>query len=356
MDYSGMDDPRIPSYEITDYETFKARRKFIKQLGLASLSLAAVPFLSSNLVFAKEQSHYSKANIAHWQGSKSYPSVQVDSKAPLWLREKVSKRYKAASKINDTITPYEAATTYNNFYELGSQKHDPFRNAGQLITDPWKIRISGEVEKEGTFDLDDILSTQDIEERIYRFRCVEGWSMVVPWLGFPLSSLLNRFNPTKKAKFVQFTSVYDPKNLSAQNSFFSSIEWPYVEGLRIDEAYHPLTILAVGMYGHILPNQNGAPLRLIVPWKYGFKSIKSIVDIRLTSDQPLTTWVKTAPKEYGFYANVNPEVDHPRWSQKAERRLPVKLFGTEIIPTLKFNGYQKQVAHLYEGMNLRHYY
>jgi sulfoxide reductase catalytic subunit YedY len=240
-------------------------------------------------------------------------------------------------------------TTYNNFYEFGTGKDDPARLAGSFRPAPWSVTIAGEAEVTGKFTLEDILKPHALEERIYRLRCVEAWSMVVPWIGIPLGDLLKRFKPTSRAKYVAFKTVMRPSEMPGQR--YPVLEWPYVEGLRIDEAMHPLTILAVGLYGQPLPNQNGAPLRLVVPWKYGFKSIKSIVEIRFTERQPPTSWNISAPGEYGFYANVNPEVDHPRWSQAKERRIGGGVFSARQ-PTLMFNGYAEQVAGLYRGMDL----
>ena len=257
---------------------------------------------------------------------------------------------------NDTLTPEEAVTTYNNFYELGTGKEDPARNALQLKTQDWTIEIEGHAEITGKFTLEDIIKNQQLEERIYRLRCVEAWSMVIPWVGFSLADMLKQFKPTSKAKYVEFTSIHDPKNLSGQKSVFSTIDWPYVEGLRMDEAMNELSFMATGLYGKSLPNQNGAPIRLVVPWKYGFKSIKSIVKIRFTDEMPQTTWNQIASNEYGFYANVNPQVDHPRWSQASERRLPTSFFNLKRIPTQMFNGYEEQVAHLYKGMDLTRNY
>ncbi len=254
---------------------------------------------------------------------------------------------KSPLSADEAPNSWEDATTYNNFYELGTDKGDPQRNAGWLKVEPWKVAIEGEVAKPGTLGLEDLLRPHALEERIYRLRCVEAWSMVIPWVGFPLGDLLKRFEPTSRAKWVAFETILDPDNLRGQRR--SVLDWPYVEGLRIDEAVHPLTILAVGMYGRVLPNQNGAPLRLVVPWKYGFKSIKSIVRIRLTEKQPPTSWNRSAPREYGFYSNVNPDVQHPRWSQKRERRIG----EWRKRPTLPFNGYADQVASLYAGMDLR---
>jgi len=256
----------------------------------------------------------------------------------------------------ESITPIEYVTSYNNFYEFGSDKDDPSNYAREMRIDPWSIEIEGEVGKPGKLGIEDILTNLDLEERIYRHRCVEAWSLVVPWIGVPVKKLLDRFEPTGHAKFVEFTTLYRPSEMRGQRSFFSGIKWPYVEGLRLDEAYHPLAIFGVGMYGKVLPNQNGAPLRLVVPWKYGFKSIKSIVKIRLTRHRPRTTWNILQPREYGFYANVNPMVDHPRWSQRTERRLPGSLRGPNRIETKMFNGYAEEVASLYGSMDLRKNY
>ena len=257
---------------------------------------------------------------------------------------------------DEVLTPYDDIKQYNNFYEFGTGKDDPVRYAHEMSIDPWTLRVDGEVEQPGVLDLDDIQHGFDLEERIYRLRCVEAWSMVVPWMGYSLADLLAKFRPTSKAKYVQFFTLEDKKQMRGQRSFTSSIDWPYVEGLRMDEAMNPLTLMAVGLYGKVMPNQNGAPIRLVVPWKYGFKSIKSIVHIRLTEKQPTTTWEKLAPQEYGFYANVNPQVDHPRWSQKTERRLPSGLFSPNRMDTMMFNGYGEQVAHLYKGMDLARFY
>jgi len=248
---------------------------------------------------------------------------------------------------------HEDITTYNNFYEFGTDKGDPARLADRFRPQPWSVAVTGEAEVKGTFTLEDILKPHALEERIYRLRCVEAWSMVIPWVGFPLGDLIKRFRPTSRAKYVAFTTVLRPNELPGQR--FPVLDWPYVEGLRMDEAMHPLTILSVGLYGATLPNQNGAPLRLVVPWKYGFKSIKSIVEVRFTERQPPTSWNRSAPQEYGFYANVNPDVDHPRWSQAKERRIGAGVFAPRV-PTLPFNGYAEQVAGLYRGMDLRKNY
>jgi sulfoxide reductase catalytic subunit YedY len=250
-------------------------------------------------------------------------------------------------RVDEPETPYEAITTYNNYYELGLAKSDPSENAGTLKPRPWTVAIAGEVEKEQLLDLDTLLGWFHPEERVYRMRCVETWSMVIPWLGFPLADLVKRLAPTSRAKYVAFETLLDPVQLPGQRS--NVLPWPYVEGLRIDEAMHPLSFLAIGLYGKPLPGQNGAPLRLVVPWKYGFKGIKSITRIRFQEEPPVTTWSRAAPNEYGFYANVNPAVDHPRWSQATERRIG----DVKKRPTLPFNGYGEAVAGLYAGMDLR---
>jgi sulfoxide reductase catalytic subunit YedY len=263
-----------------------------------------------------------------------------------------SLKYRRNTGFSTSETPnsFEEITTYNNFYEFGTDKADPAERSGKFRPSPWNLAISGEAEVTGTFSLEDVLRPHALEERIYRLRCVEAWSMVIPWVGIPLGDLIKRFRPTSRAKFVAFKTIYRPEEMPGQR--FPVLDWPYVEGLRIDEAMHPLAILAVGLYGQALPNQNGAPLRLVVPWKYGFKSIKSIVELRFTERQPTTTWSRSAPHEYGFYANVNPDVDHPRWSQAKERRIGTGLFAPRV-PTLPFNGYAGQVADLYRGMDLR---
>jgi len=248
---------------------------------------------------------------------------------------------------DEALTPFKDVTTYNNFYELGSDKSDPAEHAASLHTRPWTVAIEGEVAKPQVVDIDTLLKWFPSEERVYRLRCVEAWSMVIPWVGFPLGALIERLQPTSRAKYVAFTTLMAPDQLPGQRT--NALEWPYVEDLRLDEAMHPLTLLAVGLYGAALPNQNGAPLRLVVPWKYGFKSIKSIVKLALVEQQPPTSWNRYAPREYGFYSNVNPDVDHPRWSQAKERRIG------ELArrPTLPFNGYANEVASLYTGLDLR---
>jgi len=259
----------------------------------------------------------------------------------------------ARYSIADEPNKYEDITTYNNFYEFGLDKSAPFQNSRNFKPTPWSVAVEGEAEVKGKFALEDILKPHSLEERVYRLRCVEAWSMVIPWVGIPLGAVLQRFKPTSKAKYVAFTTVMRPQEMPGQRN--PVLEWPYVEGLRIDEAMHPLSFLAVGLYGKTLPNQNGAPLRLISPWKYGFKGIKSIVEIRFTEREPPTAWNISAPHEYGFYANVNPKVDHPRWSQARERRIGGGLLSARV-PTEMFNGYEKEVASLYKGMDLRKYY
>ncbi|MGB3917577.1 protein-methionine-sulfoxide reductase catalytic subunit MsrP [Thiothrix litoralis] len=288
--------------DVTDFEIYQRRRDFLKTLGgIALLGASGLPLMA---------------------------------------------QAKSTFSTDEEQTPYKDVTTYNNFYEFGTDKSDPAEYAGSLQTSPWSITVDGECENPGKLTLEDLLKPHSTEERIYRLRCVEGWSMVIPWMGFPLADLLKRFNPTSKAKYVRFETLFDPKQMPGQQR--SVLDWPYAEGLRMDEAMHPLTFMATGLYGKNLPNQNGAPLRLVVPWKYGFKSIKSIVKISFLEQQPATSWGRSAPGEYGFYSNVNPEVDHPRWSQKRERRIG----EFRKRETLMFNGYD-QVASLYSGMDLR---
>ncbi len=318
--------PDIPSSEITSESAWLRRREFMGA-ALAAGSLA----LASPLARA------------------------LAARSPLEFSP-VSGDEASGFHTAEALTPYEDVTSYNNFYEFGADKDDPVRHAHEMSIDPWSLQVGGEVEKPGKLNLEDIRAGFDLEERIYRLRCVEAWSMVIPWVGYPLASLLNRFQPTSRAKYVKFYTLLDKKQMRGQRSFTSIIKWPYVEGLRMDEAMHPLAFLSVGLYGKVLPNQNGAPVRLVVPWKYGFKSIKSIVRIELTERRPRTSWERIAPHEYGFYANVNPQVDHPRWSQKTERRLPTSLFRPNRIDTRLFNGYAEQVAHLYAGMDLRRDY
>ncbi len=262
----------------------------------------------------------------------------------------------AGLQPDDEVTPESIVTSYNNFYEFGTDKSDPARYAHELTTDPWTVTVSGKANKTGKFAFEDIIKGLDVEERIYRFRCVEAWSMVVPWNGIPLKKILEQFEPTGDAKYVEMKTLVRPSEMRGQRAVFSSIDWPFVEGLRMDEAYHPLTIMVTGIYGKDLPNQNGAPWRLMVPWKYGFKSVKSVVSIRFTEREPRNTWQALQPSEYGFYANVNPDVSHPRWSQARERRLPSSLFDPNWRPTLPFNGYAEDVADLYAGMDLAKFY
>lgn len=263
----------------------------------------------------------------------------------------------AAYVATDAQTPFASASTYNNFYEFGTDKADPAKNAKKFVTNPWQLRVEGECLKPQTFDLDALMKLAPLEERVYRLRCVEGWSMVIPWIGYSLSSLINAVQPKGNAKYVEFLSLADPKQMPgvASRLVGGGLDWPYAEGLRLDEALHPLTLLTLGMYGQTLPPQNGAPVRLTVPWKYGFKSAKSIVTIRLTEKQPGTSWNKALANEYGFYSNVNPNVDHPRWSQATERRLPETNVFAAKRKTLMFNGYE-QVASLYTGMDLKKFY
>ena len=326
----------LPESEVTDEQAFLNRRQFLKAAGYGTAALT-LPLGA----FAEEEAERQvlKAGTAQ--------------RAPQWLASKVAAATPGGYSTSEDATPWEYITGYNNFYEFGTGKTDPKDNAQDFVTDPWSVEIVGEAEVTGKFALEDIMKPHDLEERIYRLRCVEAWSMVVPWIGFPLGDLLKRFKPTADAKYVKFETLFDPNQMPGQRSFFSGIEYPYVEGLRIDEAMNELSFMAVGVYGQTMPPQNGAPLRLVVPWKYGFKSIKSIVKIMFLKRQPRTTWEISQPREYGFYANVNPTVDHPRWSQASERRLPSSLFEPNRIDTLMFNGYGEQVAGLYTGMNLR---
>lgn len=314
--------PKIPSREITDHSLYLRRRDFLRS------SAASAALLGAGAACFDP----SDAGSATPSGSK--PLESVAPAAPPFTTD-------------EELTPREDATSYNNFYEFGTSKSDPARYAGTLRTEPWSIVVDGEVDKPGKVGLEDWIAPHQLQERVYRLRCVEAWSMVIPWVGIPLAPLLSQFSPTAKAKYVAFETLEDPEQMPGQRR--RVLDWPYREGLRIDEAMNPLTLLAVGMYGETLPNQNGAPLRLVVPWKYGFKSIKSIVRIRLQEREPYTSWSDSAPNEYGFYANVNPEVDHPRWSQARERRIG-ELFKR---PTLPFNGYADQVASLYTGLDLR---
>lgn len=288
------------------------------------------------------------------------PLSLVRSAPAPWWEEKFSDIKPAPDAgpyyTGEMLTPFEDVTRYNNFYEFGMDKGDPYQNSGKFTADPWSVEIAGDCARPGVYTLEDILKPHHLEERIYRLRCVEAWSMVIPWIGFPLADLLKRFEPGSRAKFVEFQTLVDPETMPGVRSRFAIIRWPYQEALRIDEAMNPLAFMAVGVYGTYMPPQNGAPIRLVVPWKYGFKSIKSIVRINFTEQQPSTTWNDLQASEYGFYANVNPRVHHPRWRQDTERRLPQTLFSRSVIETQMFNGYGEQVAHLYDGMDLARYY
>ncbi|NLY28562.1 MAG: protein-methionine-sulfoxide reductase catalytic subunit MsrP [Alcaligenaceae bacterium] len=313
--------PPVPSSEITPRDVWQGRRRWLKTAALGSLAVGAGGVSSA------------------WAAGADAATLNVTANQKFALDEPVTDR--------------KLVTTYNNFYEFGTDKGDPARNAGRLQTRPWTVTIEGEVLKPRTFDIDDLLKLAPLEERVYRMRCVEGWSMVIPWNGYSLSTLLSQVQPTGNARFVEFVTAVQPDNMPGVRSRI--IDWPYREGLRIDEAMHPLTMLVMGIYGEVLPNQNGAPVRLAVPWKYGFKSAKSIVTIRLLEKQPVSSWERIQPQEYGFYANVNPTVSHPRWSQATERRIGAGFLAPRR-DTLMFNGYADQVASLYEGMDLRRYY
>jgi sulfoxide reductase catalytic subunit YedY len=310
----------LPSSEITPESAYLDRRRFIAAAGLAGAGLLAAGSLARG-AFASGPAQQQKA-----------------LGTPYGLQP------------GDNPTPEEDVTSYNNFYEFGTGKGDPVENAQGFVTKPWTVKVEGLVKKPGNYQLEDFLKPSKVEDRIYRMRCVEAWSMVIPWRGIMLADVLKRAEPTTGAKFVEFTTLMDPKRMPGQR--YPVLEWPYNEGLRLDEAMHPLTLLATGVYGKDLPPQNGAPLRLVVPWKYGFKGIKSIVRIRLTEKMPTTSWSIANPGEYGFYANVNPQVDHPRWSQATERR--IGMFRR--LPTLMFNGYADEVGSLYSGMDLRRNY
>ncbi len=299
------------------------------------------------------------ASAFGWMPGFSGSAFAANASVNIWQQKmagSLSKVKPGDFSTNEDKTPLEDILQYNNFYEFGTGKSDPSKNAGKLEIHPWTVKVDGECDKPGNYALEDLVKDSQLEERIYRLRCVEAWSMVIPWVGIPLASLIKKFQPNSNAKYLAFETLYRPEQMPGQKSPFSGIDWPYREGLRIDEAMHPLTIAAVGLYGQTLPNQNGAPIRLVVPWKYGFKSIKSIVRISFVEKMPHTTWSDLAPQEYGFYANVNPNVDHPRWSQKRERRLPGGFLGPKRIDTQMFNGYADQVASLYSGMDLKKYY
>jgi methionine sulfoxide reductase catalytic subunit len=308
----------IPSSEITSKDLYLNRRKFLTGAALAGAAIA------TGLAFDKVAA----------------PSLAAQANA------KIDSIQKSPFSTTEKETPYKDVTNYNNFYEFSTDKYEPAGLAKEFKTRPWTVTIDGDVRKKQVLDVDAIMKMAAPEERIYRHRCVEGWSIVVPWVGFSLSELIKRAEPLGKAKYVEFTTLYDPKQMPGQR--VGVLRWPYVEGLRLDEAMHPLALLCFGMYGEVLPNQDGAPLRIVIPWKYGFKSAKSIVRIRFTGSQPMNSWQEAAPREYGFYSNVNPNVDHPRWSQAKERRLGEFLKR----PTLMFNGYD-QAASLYSGMDLK---
>lgn len=309
----------IPSSEITSKSDYLNRRKFMAGIAAAGAAMAM--------------------EAKHWA-----------TPTPAQAAEKLKTISSPLSLKGETLTSLEDITHYNNFYEFGTDKDDPARNAGAMHTRPWTVQVTGLVKQKKTFDIDTLMKLRPIEERVYRFRCVEAWSMVIPWDGYSLSELIKQCDPLPRAKYVQFISLADKKQMPQLNE--SGIPFPYTEGLRMDEAMHPLTLLTFGLYGEALPNQDGAPVRVIVPWKYGFKSAKSIVKINFTDREPPTTWNMMASNEYGFYSNVNPNVDHPRWSQKTERRIGAPLFK-QRQPTLMFNGYGDQVAGLYKGMDLR---
>jgi len=320
--------PEPPSSEVTPERLYADRRRFLRDAALFTATAAGA---GAGLLWLTGGLH--RARGAAPAGTAPPRTPPAPASGPFDTAE--------------PKTPLADVTGYNNFYEFGSSKDDPARFAGSLRTRPWTVAVEGEVQRPRTWDVDALLSAFPMEERVYRMRCVEAWSMVIPWMGFPLGDLIRAAEPTSNARYVAFTTLLDPSQMPGQRR--SYLDWPYVEGLRLDEALHPLTILAAGLYGRMLPNQNGAPLRLVVPWKYGFKGIKSIVRIALVREQPATTWNIAAPDEYGFYANVNPAVDHPRWSQATERRIG----ELSRRPTLPFNGYAEQVAGLYSGMDLR---
>jgi sulfoxide reductase catalytic subunit YedY len=314
----------IKPSEITDRQSFLDRREFMR--AAAALGMAGGLY-----------------SAGMWIPGKAHAAARLPGVT------------KSAYTVNETLTPLEAITNYNNYYEFGTDKEDPAANAGKLKTRPWQVKVEGEVKKPRTYDIDELLKLAPLEERVYRMRCVEGWSMVIPWVGYPLAELIRRVEPTGNAKFVEFVTLLDPAQMPGQS--VRVLQWPYVEGLRMDEAMHPLTLLTLGLYGEALPNQNGAPVRVVVPWKYGFKSAKAIVKIRFTEQQPRTSWELAGPNEYGFYSNVNPNVDHPRWSQAKERRIEKVSVLDSLFDkkreTLMFNGYGDQVAQLYAGMDLK---
>lgn len=322
--------PHVRGSEITPEPIYRSRREYLKALGLGTIALAT-----------------GCESGATPDGATTKSADEPIAGKALSIEER------GKYTVDEPLTRYKDVTHHNNYYEFGTGKGDPARDSAAFHPHPWTVEIAGHAEVTGQFSLEDLLKPHPLEERVYRMRCVEGWSMVVPWVGVGLGGVLKRFKPTSSAKFVALTTVNRPTEMPGMAH--GVLDWPYIEGLRIDEAMHPLALLATGLYGHELPNQNGAPLRLVVPWKYGFKGVKSIVKIEFVATQPKTTWNELAPGEYGFYANVNPAVDHPRWSQKTERRIAgegLNLFGNRV-PTLPFNGYAEQVASLYSGMDLR---
>lgn len=321
------------SSEITPQSVYQQRREWLKAAGTSGLLLSG-------------------ASLA-W-GNEGAAANKLTPRPGKLTALPAQRSAVAGAQVMDKLTPYEDVSTYNNFYEFGTDKDDPAKRAHTLKTRPWSVVIEGEVKKPITVDLDTLMKWGAMEERIYRLRCVEGWSMVIPWIGYSLSTVLKKVEPTSKAKFVELVTLADPQQMPGVRG--RVLEWPYVEGLRMDEAMHPLAMLAFGLYGEVLPNQNGAPVRLVVPWKYGFKSAKSIVKIRLVEKEPLSSWTKAAPREYGFYSNVNPTVDHPRWSQASERRLGEGGLFSPRRPTLMFNGYEAQVGQMYAGMDLKKFY
>ena len=310
--------------DVTPKELFLKRREFIAAAGVTAAAVA-----TNSLGLFGDAESVAAQN----------PNAQ-----------KLANLKKSPFSTDEKLNSYRDVTTYNNFYEFGTDKADPGKYAGTLKTRPWSVVVEGQCGKPGTYNIEDIMKWAPIEERIYRMRCVEAWSMVIPWNGYSMSEFLKRFEPTSKAKFVQFKTLVDTRQMPGQTE--PALQWPYVEGLRMDEAMHPLTLVGLGLYGEVMPNQNGAPIRLVVPWKYGFKSIKSIVRVTFTENEPLNTWKQQQSQEYGFYANVNPQVDHPRWSQGSERRIG-EFFRRKTLP---FNGYADQVASLYSGMDLRKFY
>lgn len=339
----------IKSSEITPEHVFRNRRQFMAKTGQIALGAAIAGSLPSLAMAQSGDALKARA-----------PEGLIRSAPAEWWADKFSQIKPAPDSepyyTEETLTPYADVTKYNNFYEFGMDKGDPAQNSGEFQVDPWSVEIAGECDKPGVYTLEDILKPHPLEERVYRLRCVEAWSMVIPWVGFPLADLLKRFEPNSRAKYVEFQTIVDPETMPGVRSRFAIIRWPYQEGLRIDEAMNPLTFMAVGVYGNYLPPQNGAPIRLIIPWKYGFKSIKSIVRINFTEEQPRTSWNDLQATEYGFFANVNPSVHHPRWRQDTERRLPHTLLSRPILDTQLFNGYQEQVASMYTGMDLARYY